>query len=481
MLPARSRAEAAAWTALVVGLGGIVVAWLAQTVVGGDTGPLLAGTEVLGRCLADLDLVSCEQPTPIGPFPILQYVPDLVAHAGAGLSEAGRLRVLSTLSGLGVAAAVGAAWVVLRRVGHPQLRWVFLLAAISGPVLAYGSSTWGEMLAAALLTLLVAAALLPAHPALVGLAAFGAGLTKETGYPFVIGLALVSLLWARGRTGTSIRRHVLFGAAGVALALAVGSAFNVLRFGTPRNAYYLDPALRTASPEKALELAAGLFVSPNGGIVFFWPLASALVALLLTVAAVRVVRGVTSWREGWLPFALVALVLALTAGLATWWAPFGWWAWGPRLSLPWVFPLLLLVLAAFGATPHCGREQGARSTTGLRRRGHPARPRRAAAHRLPLGSGRAAPPLLPPRDGGLPRWRAASDARLLRLPLGADVDEVSDLARRASMASGRPEASAPLAARRAAAVFGCLATPFGASSARGSGRREARLARDALV
>ncbi len=306
---------------------------------------------MLGRCLGDLDLVSCEQPTPIGPFPILQYVPDLVAHAGAGLSEAGRLRVLSTLSGLGVAAAVGAAWVVLRRVGHPQLRWVFLLAAISGPVLAYGSSTWGEMLAAALLTLLVAAALLPAHPALVGLAAFGAGLTKETGYPFVIGLALVSLLWARGRTGTSIRRHVLFGAAGVALALAVGSALNVLRFGTPRNAYYLDPALRTASPEKALELAAGLFVSPNGGIVLL--LAACLGCSspsCSTVAAVRVVRGVTSWREGWLPFALVALVLALTAGLATWWAPFGWWAWGPRLSLPWVFPLLLLVLAAFGAT-----------------------------------------------------------------------------------------------------------------------------------
>jgi hypothetical protein len=52
--------------AVVLGLVAIVVAWLAQPVLGGDTGPLMAGTEALGRCLAALDVMSCEQTTAIG-------------------------------------------------------------------------------------------------------------------------------------------------------------------------------------------------------------------------------------------------------------------------------------------------------------------------------------------------------------------------------------------------------------------------------
>ena len=353
------RMRVVSWAKVAVGVGaaGIVAAWLAQPVIGGDTGSLMAGTEQLGRCLAELDLLHCEQSTPIGPYPVLQYVPDLVADAGVELSVGARLRVLAILSVLGVAAAVASAWIVLRRLGLAEWRWGFLLVAASGPVLAYGGATWGEMLATGLLTLLVAGALLPAHPALVGLAAFAASLTKETSYPFVVALGLVSLLLARGRTGTPIRRHVILGGTGVALALALSSAFNVLRFGSPRNAHYLDPALRTATPEWLLELAAGLVVAPNGGIVFFWPLASLVVALLLAIPAAQAVRRLTSWRAAWPSFALIAIVTGLILGLAAWWAPFGWWAWGPRLSLPWVLPILLLSLAAFGSrlTPFVAR------------------------------------------------------------------------------------------------------------------------------
>jgi hypothetical protein len=336
--------------AVVLGLAGIVVAWLAQPVAGGDAGPLMAGTESLGRCLGALDLLSCSQATPIGPYPVLQYAPDLVVDAGAELSDDSRIRVLALLSGAGVAAAIGAAWIVLRRIGCPEWRWVFVLVAVCGPAIAYGSSTWGEMLAAGLLTIFVAAALLPAHPVLLGLAAFGASLTKETGYPFVLALGLVALFLARTRTGQQIRRHLILGAAGVALGVAVASTLNLIRFGTPTNAYYLDPDLRTSTVEWFFELAAGLFVAPNGGIVFFWPVACIVVGLLVTLPAVRAWRHVTSWHDAWPSLALIAIVAGIVAGLAAWWSPFGWWAWGPRLSLPWVLPILLLALAAFGGT-----------------------------------------------------------------------------------------------------------------------------------
>jgi len=48
------------------------------------------------------------------------------------------------------------------------------------------------------------------------------------------------------------------------------------------------------------------------------------------------------------------------AGLALWWVPFGWAAWGPRLSLPWVLPVLLLALAAYARElrPHARRLLG---------------------------------------------------------------------------------------------------------------------------
>ena len=38
------------------------------------------------------------------------------------------------------------------------------------------------------------------------------------------------------------------------------------------------------------------------------------------------------------PWNALQVVRRLIAGLASWFSPFGWWAWGPRLSLPWVIP-----------------------------------------------------------------------------------------------------------------------------------------------
>jgi hypothetical protein len=336
--------------AVAVGLAGLVVAWLADPLVGGDTGPLLTGTEQLGRCLGKLDLVSCDEAQPIDPFPVLQHAPDLVADAGLELSRAGRTRVLGALSCLGVLGAIAAAFVALRRVGQAEWRWGFLVVAVSGPALAYGGATWGEMLAAGLLTVFVAAALVPARPVVVAAAAFGASLTKETSYPFVVALGVLSLLLARRRLGRSIRSHVVGCLAGVALALGLSSALNLLRFGSPRNVYYLDPGLRASDLRWFLEPAAGLFVSPNGGILVFWPLACLLVAALLAVPVVRAMRGAATWREAWPALALGAIVLGLVVSLAWWWQPFGWWAWGPRLSLPWVLPVLLVALAAFGST-----------------------------------------------------------------------------------------------------------------------------------
>jgi hypothetical protein len=56
--------------------------------------------------------------------------------------------------------------------------------------------------------------------------------------------------------------------------------------------------------------------------------------------------------SGWralLPLGPVALLAANQLGLAAWASPFGWIAWGPRLSLPIIPPLLLLTAALGGS------------------------------------------------------------------------------------------------------------------------------------
>jgi hypothetical protein len=45
---------------------------------------------------------------------------------------------------------------------------------------------------------------------------------------------------------------------------------------------------------------------------------------------------------------IAAVAFGLTVGFAAWWTPFGWFGYGPRLMLPWLPPLVLIALVAYG-------------------------------------------------------------------------------------------------------------------------------------
>jgi hypothetical protein len=330
----------------------MVVSWIARPWTAGDTPFVLDGTNALLGCLSDRDFVSCRMSeqlnywglmSPMGDWPLLQYIPDL-ASVGLGIDEHNdRERILSLLSVAGVAGSVGLAWLVLRRVGQAAWFWGFLLVALSGPIIAYGRSTAGEALATGLLVCLVAATTLRAPPPVVALAALAACLTKETAYPFVAALGVLGLVLARRRTGESIRSHVVWGAAGTAVAIVLASLFNVVRFGSVFNTNYLQPELHTPGIARKLEYALAIFVSPSGGLAFFWP--AAVAVLVAACVAPLVLRRVRDRRPA---LVLLAVTLALAIGFASWFTPFGWGGYGPRLATPWVFPLVLLALVAYG-------------------------------------------------------------------------------------------------------------------------------------
>jgi hypothetical protein len=344
----------AARAAVVSSFAFLVAAWIAMPWVGGDTPFVLDGSNALLTCLSRHDFNACGFTgelnhwglmTPIGYWPLLQHIPDVISIELGATSHPARTRILALLSVAGVVGSVLLARLVLSRVGQPAWFWGFLFVVLSGPFIAYARTTVGEVFAAGLLVCLVAATVLQAPPALVALAAFGACLTKETSYPFVIALGFLGLVLARRRTGRRIRPHVIGGIAGTAVAILLASLLNIVRFGSVLNTNYLDSHFRTPGIGRPLEYVAALLVSPSGGIFVFWLSASVLVSAACLLPFLSRSQRRLDARPA---LVLIAICVGIVLGLASWWTPFGWTSYGPRLSLPWLLPLVLMSLVAYG-------------------------------------------------------------------------------------------------------------------------------------
>ncbi len=206
--------------------------------------------------------------------------------------------------------------------------WILALAS---PLLVYAKEDFSEPLAG-LGILLMAEALLRDAPRPSDLLRAGAGLLLAslartecaTG-----GLALASLALA---PGLSVRRR-----AGALLAASLPSAlllfYNLHRFGTPfdfgipqtgTNAFHLSPgAIATA--------AYGLFLSPNKGLLFYFP----AILLLLASPRARLSRAAA--------LRITLLVVPLLAVHLSWHSWMGGWSWGPRRLVP-LLPLACLPL-----------------------------------------------------------------------------------------------------------------------------------------
>lgn len=238
--------------------------------------------------------------------------------------------------------------VVARRAGHAEWGPGLVLVCLASPLLFYAHNTFGEMAAASLTVLFVAALVTRRSWPLVAGAAFLAGITKETAAPFLLALAVIVALGLRAQ-GTSIGRGRIVGVVvGLGSAVVANAAFNVFRYGGVANLDYTRGRFGQPRPpiDERLELFGGLFFAPNAGIVAFWPIA----AMLLVAVAIFALPGARSRPAAsrWPAVALVGVFLALQAGLASWQSPFGWFAWGPRLTLPWIPAFLAVAVVLHG-------------------------------------------------------------------------------------------------------------------------------------
>lgn len=319
----------------------------------GDTNNLVAESRVLMDCVNQHVFRACRFDATlgrsrVGPYPLLQYLP-AVAMRGLGLRSSQVLRGLAWLNFGAFVATLGMLGSIAARARQRLWGPLLLVLATSGPLWFYATTGFGEMLAGALVLAMVLACL-HRRPVLIGGLALVACLGKETLPPFVLALGLFA--GRRDEDGWLPPRRVLVPLViGVLGGTALSLGFNVFRYGTVRNVRYLQPQFRVAGAGRVSRNILALLAAPGGGLALYWPAMALLLVGLVTVGviALRGGRPVLAGRVA----ALLAVLAAYTIGLAQWWAPLGWIAWGPRLFVP-LIPALAVVTVHIG-----GRELAA--------------------------------------------------------------------------------------------------------------------------
>lgn len=310
--------------------------------VSGDTTTLVNGARSAAYCLSHGIHSDCDSPAhPVGQYALYQYIPAFV-FVKLGMGNFSIYKVLTIISLLSFCGLIGLSGWTAALTGRRSAPAAIILILTISPMLYYAWSTFGESLAVFLVALSAIAALRRWPPVLIGVTACLACLTKDTIFPMVAVLGAVSL-WATPIGSRDLRRgHWIALAAGIVLGVALTAGFNWFRWHQVTNAIYLLPQEQVPGTLRRLGLAVTLWLAPNGGTALFWPLAAALTIGVIAIAVRELTRRPVSWIRAAPALGIIFVLLAQTGLLASWYDPFGWYSYGPRLMLP-VIPAVVVV------------------------------------------------------------------------------------------------------------------------------------------
>jgi hypothetical protein len=263
-------------------------------------------------------------------LPLLSVIPVAVAQplgAVTGGLELWEAALAASIMPLVTGALAVALYLLGRRLAAPRAAAALVAAGtvLGTYLLPYGRDFFAEPLVALGLVVMVERALAGRELQASAALAF-AVLARPQSAVFVP--LLLGFLLVRGGGPNAILRTV----APLAGAAAITVAYNLYRFADPLEFGYKPPA-DPGFTTPLLDGAAGLLFSPEKSIFLFVP------AIVLVPWAV-----VALWRR---QRAVVVLVLALFAATlalaATWHSWQGGWSWGPRLVIPGVAVVLVLL------------------------------------------------------------------------------------------------------------------------------------------
>lgn len=329
----------------------------------GDTNRVVSGTRLLLDCIHERHFERCapvpgtKTETYLGTFPPLQYGPTIVFEKFLGFNERETLEALGKLNFacLVLLVVVLLRWAVRSRSPWPPLAGALL---VSGPMLVYGTAGFAEMLAA-VMTVAFVLSVRSRRLVLIALTTFLVTISKETMAPFIVALAILVGRDEKDRWLPPAR--VLWALVpGLIAGNLLNFALNWIRYGSILNRRYLEPFMQAKGVARVGENFVDVFVAPGGGLAPFWP--SYVLALVAFVAAAVVAtrrRDLFGSLGMWLTLGLLA---AFALGLARWWAPYGWVAWGPRLLLP-LLPAYGLAMIWVGGADFLGVVRRALAST----------------------------------------------------------------------------------------------------------------------
>lgn len=341
MTPAAGwRRDAAEWLAYLP-LALLVLAVVRWRVEGDTTHLVKSAADVLA-CLGELQL-PCRRP--VIHFPVFQFL-FVVPMAAIGMDEATIATAMAAISSGFALAAAGLVFSIGRSVAGLAGGHLGLALLASGYAIYYARSSFNEMAGFTLFAAMGAAIVLRRAPWMAFATALLFSITKDVAAPFVLAGALAACVaadrggewrwqWRRWAIG------VLPALAGALAGAMVNAGFNWFRYGELVNAGLLATNFKAPAGASTAYFAY-LFLSPAGGLLYAWLTLALLIPFMLWLVRKRDVDLVVA-------LAAAGVLVAANLGLSFWWSPFGWYAWGPRLTLPFLGIVVVLLLWVAGA------------------------------------------------------------------------------------------------------------------------------------
>lgn len=304
-----------------------------QPYIEGDTKVLVDSSYQIIKCLKNNEFTHCPNLTH---FPLLQHLISLIVSP-VSKNPTNNAKLLSFINLFSFSLSCVLLFRILLKKTSINIAILGLLIFLTGFNLYYAYSSFNELTTSTLILIALITNLKTKTnwPKIIFFSIM-AGISKEVAWPIIILLNTTAQLTKKlsiKKFFRSITPTIL----GIVFSIIINSLFNLYRYGTITNPILMNPLFMVKNNRNSTSFFLGLFFSSSGGLLFFWPSLSALIIFSISTI-------IHQWKQNYLNLLVVLVLIIQNIGLAQWFAPFGWIAWGPRLTLPLLPSCLLLLL-----------------------------------------------------------------------------------------------------------------------------------------